>query len=90
MQQLLGVLRRRIRWYAWLEGLALLVAWLGLAFWLGLALDYLPVRLGASEMPRAARTVLLGTIAAVALFIIYRWFTGWHIPCQHMVTFPFM
>ena len=32
------------------------------AFWLGLALDYLPVQLGGTEMPRLART--LATLAA--------------------------
>ncbi len=36
-------LRRQIRWYVWFEGLGLAVAWVGLAYWVGLALDYLPV-----------------------------------------------
>ncbi len=69
----LVALRRRIRLYVWLEGLAVAVLWLGLTFWLGLAIDYLPVLVGASEMPRAARAVLLGVIAAVLAWIFYRW-----------------
>ena len=44
IRRLLGRLKRRIRWYVWLEGLALAVGWIGLAYWAGLALDYLPVR----------------------------------------------
>lgn len=71
--RLLARLRWRIRAYVWLEGLALAVIWLGLTFWLGLALDYLPVLAGASEMPRWARAVLLLLIAAVLVWILYRW-----------------
>ena len=38
-----------------LEGLALAVIWLGAMFWIGFGLDYLPVLMGASEMPAVAR-----------------------------------
>jgi hypothetical protein len=38
-----------------------------------LAIDYLPVLVGASEMPRAARIVLLAIIAAVLAYVLYRW-----------------
>jgi hypothetical protein len=69
----LAALRRRIRAYIWLEGLAVAVAWLGLTFWLGLAIDYLPVLVGASEMPQLARAVLLGAIGIVLAWILYRW-----------------
>jgi hypothetical protein len=69
----LAALRRRIRAYVWLEGLAIALIWLGLTFWIGLAIDYLPVLVGASEMPRAARAVLLVVIAAVLAYILYRW-----------------
>ncbi|MDG2383584.1 MAG: hypothetical protein P8N76_18065 [Pirellulaceae bacterium] len=70
---LLGRLRRRIRWYVWLEGLTLAIVWLSLAFWIGLAIDYLPVLAGASEMPRSARIVLLLLISAGLVYILYRW-----------------
>ncbi len=71
--QLLCRLRRQIRWYIWLEALAVLVIWLGVLYWLGLALDYLPVWLGAGEMPRVARMALLATIALGLIWLAYRY-----------------
>jgi hypothetical protein len=70
---LLGGLRWRIRAYVWLEGVSLALIWIGLTFWIGFALDYLPVLVGASEMPREARAVVLLVIAAVLAWILYRW-----------------
>jgi hypothetical protein len=70
---LLARLRRRIRLYVWAEGIALALWWLGATFWIGLAIDYLPVLMGASEMPRAPRLVLLLTIAAILAYVLYRW-----------------
>ena len=55
LESLLAGLRWRIRLYIWAEGLALAVVWLGLIFWVGFGLDYLPVMLGASEMPAGPR-----------------------------------
>ncbi len=71
--RLLSALRWRIRTYVWIEGLSVAVIWVGLTFWASLAIDYLPVLLGASEMPRTARAVLLGAIALVLGWILYRW-----------------
>ncbi|EAQ77630.1 hypothetical protein [Blastopirellula marina] len=73
LRELLGSLRRRIRLYVLLEGLALLVVWLAVTFWVGLAVDYLPVTFGASEMPREARIVCLVAIYGVSAYIFYRW-----------------
>ncbi|HUE73625.1 MAG TPA: hypothetical protein VMP01_22295 [Pirellulaceae bacterium] len=73
IQRALGGVRRRIRWYVWVEGLSLAVIWVGSMFWLALALDYLPVLVGASEMPAVARGVVLAVVAAVLAFILYRW-----------------
>jgi len=73
IQRALAGLRWRIRAYVLLEGISVALIWLGLTFWVALALDYLPVRLGADEMPRPARAVLLGVIAAVLALILYRW-----------------
>jgi hypothetical protein len=73
IQRALGGVRRRIRWYVWIEGLSLAVIWVGSMFWLALALDYLPVLVGASEMPAVARGVVLAGVAAVLAFILYRW-----------------
>jgi len=69
----LGGLRRRIRIYVVLHGLAAVVVWLGVTFWAAFALDYLPVLVGASEMPRAARAVLLTIISIGAAYVAYRW-----------------
>lgn len=38
--ELLGKLRRQIRRYVWREGLAQTIAWLGIAFWATLAIDW--------------------------------------------------
>lgn len=73
LHSLLSGLRRRIRAYVWLEGLSLGLIWLGLTFWVGLALDYLPVLAGASEMPRAARAVVLAIVTGGLALILYRW-----------------
>ncbi len=66
-------LRRRIKAYVWIEGLALALLWLGATFWVGLAIDYLPVLVGASEMPRGARAILLAVIAVMLAYVMYRW-----------------
>jgi hypothetical protein len=66
-------LRSRIRLYVLAEGLAALAIWLGITFWAGFALDYLPVLLGASEMPQLARGVLLALVAIGAAYVAYRW-----------------
>ncbi|MEX2174440.1 MAG: hypothetical protein WD872_08760 [Pirellulaceae bacterium] len=71
-RSLLAGLRWRIRLYVWLEGLALGAIWLGLMFWIGLGLDYLPVLMGASEMPPAARGVLLLATGSVLAWLVYR------------------
>jgi hypothetical protein len=73
IRALLSGLRWRIRTYVWLEGLSIALIWLGVTFWIGLSLDYLPVLAGVGEMPRVARLVLLSVIAGVFAFILYRW-----------------
>src|SRR5262245_10397733 len=73
LQSLLAGLRWRIRLYIWAEGLALAAIWVGAMFWVGFALDYLPVLMGASEMPVAARGVLLVATGLALASILYRW-----------------
>ena len=73
MRRLLRALRWRIRAYVFIEGVSAAAIWLGLTFWAGLALDYVPVMMGASEMPRGVRLVLLIAIAVVLGVIIYQW-----------------
>lgn len=73
IRSLLARLRWRIRAYVWIEGLTLAIIWLGVTFWIGLAIDYLPVLAGASEMPKPVRALLLGAVAAVLVWVLYRW-----------------
>jgi hypothetical protein len=63
---LLSSLRRRIRRYVWLQGLALSIAWLGAAFWITLALDWW------IEPPALARQIMIGGVAVVLVYLIYR------------------
>ena len=49
----------------------MLVVWLVVAFWIGFALDYLPVLMGANEMPRTARAVFLAIVAAGTCWVLY-------------------
>jgi hypothetical protein len=73
IRSVLAGVRRRIRLYVLLEGLSLAAIWLGLTFWLAFALDYLPILVGASEMPAVARGVMLAGIAGFLVFILYRY-----------------
>ncbi|MEX1039261.1 MAG: hypothetical protein WDZ51_01425 [Pirellulaceae bacterium] len=69
----LDSLRRKIRGYVFQEGIAIVAIWLIAAFWIGLAIDYLPVTLGAKEMPVAARAVLLAVTGIGLLYLTYRY-----------------
>ena len=73
VQRLLAGLRWRIRLYVWLEGLTVAILWIGLTFWASLAIDYLPVLVGASELPTLTRAILLALISLVLAVILYRW-----------------
>ncbi|MGB7323975.1 MAG: polyketide synthase [Rubripirellula sp.] len=69
LTSLLENLRGRVRRYVvWDSALAIAAVILA-AFWIGLALDYLPVQLGGTEMPRLARMLLLGVVAASVIAI---------------------
>lgn len=70
--QLLDKLRSGIRRYVILEGIATILIWLGIVFWVGLALDYLPVTFGASEMPVEARTVVLGIAGLGSAWLLFQ------------------
>ncbi len=69
----LFTLRWSIRAYVLLEAVAVILIWLGVTFWAGLALDYLPVLMGAGEMPRGVRAALLVVIGVVFAWLLYRW-----------------
>ena len=62
----LAALRTRIRCYVWAQGLALVVAVVGVLFWLSLGLDWF------FEPPLWARKMLLGTALVVVATAAYR------------------
>src|SRR5687768_12967846 len=64
--ELLGALRLRFRAYLWIEGFALAIAWLGLAFWISLALDW------SVEPPAAVRLAMPLAMAAGVVFLLAR------------------
>ena len=72
LQSLLRSLRRQIRRYVVWDSVLALATVILIAFWAGLLLDYLPVTLGGSEMPRSARGVLLAIVGLVLLVLAGR------------------
>ena len=64
---MLSAVRRRIRAYVWIEGLAITVATIGFIFWLGLALDWL------FEPSPTIRRLGLVIAAALAFYVCYRY-----------------
>jgi hypothetical protein len=79
---LLAALRRRIRWYVWIEGLTLAVAWLGLAFWISLAIDWVPVTFGHDEPTRPLRVAILSVAVVVLAGLLF-----WYIVRRAFVSF---
>ena len=63
----LGALRSRLRRYIWLEGCGAAVAWLGMAFWATLAVDWF------FEPPAAFRAVLLAVVALGWAVVLVQW-----------------
>lgn len=73
IRRTLAALRSRIRAYVWIDGLLRVAIWIALAFFAALALDYLPVLAGATEMPRIARAALLAILVLGALYLFVRY-----------------
>ena len=73
IQQLLHSLRARIKVYVWVEGISLSLIWVTSMFWIGLAMDYLPILVGANELNAVARGILLVIVASAFGYILYRW-----------------
>lgn len=71
LQTLLSRLRHRVRRYIIWDSFLIVAAALLAAFWIAFLVDYLPVRIGGSEMPRSARSVVL--IATLCLIAILVW-----------------
>ncbi len=64
-------IKRRIRTLVVLEGVALAIIWLVAMFWIGLAIDYLPVKFGQNELSRPARIGLLCVTGSVTAWLIF-------------------
>jgi molecular chaperone GrpE (heat shock protein) len=71
----LNQVRRGIRYYVGAETIALALIWFLLLFWLIVSADYLPIRLGSTEMPRAVRGIALALVIAGLILILIR--VGW-------------
>lgn len=76
LSSLLENLRYRVRRYVVWDSMLAIVAVVLSAFWVGLALDYLPVQLGGAEMPRLARSLLLLVVAAAVIAIFAQMLIG--------------
>ncbi|MGB7346642.1 MAG: polyketide synthase [Pirellulaceae bacterium] len=73
---LLGSLRQRVRRYVVWDSVLAVLAVVLVAFWIGLAMDYLPVILGGTEMPFLARMLLLLVVAGIIIAIIAKMLLG--------------
>lgn len=76
IRTLLGSLRTRVRAYIVLDSVLSLWNWWLLTFWAFLALDYTPVLLWASELPRGLRSVLLLAVMVGYVWIVVRHLVG--------------
>jgi hypothetical protein len=76
LRDLLASLRGRVRRYIVTDSLLALLALVLCAFWFGLAVDFLPVRLGGTEMPRSARKLLLAGVGVALLVILGKLLIG--------------
>jgi hypothetical protein len=76
LTDLLAGLRGRIRRFVVWDSVLTLLGLVLAAFWIGLALDYLPVVLGGTEMPRLARFILLILVAAGVVTILWKRLVG--------------
>ncbi len=70
LRSLLSNLRSRVRRYIWFDSLLAIAAVVLAGFWLGLLVDFLPVQVGGTEMPRSARGVLLAVVAIAVVGLV--------------------
>ena len=72
LRGILDNLRRRIRSYVVREGLAITLIWLISIFLIGLLVDYIPVLVGLTELPKLLRVVFLLVLIAGATFLFFK------------------
>lgn len=68
----LDEVRRGIRTYVAWDAICWLIIWVLSLFWLVTAADYLPIRVGSTEMPLPIRGIALAIVVIGALVLIYR------------------
>ncbi len=73
LRSLLSGLRMRIRAYVWLQGICLVLAWLGVTFFLFLGVEWFLLRVGVGELPTLPRLLYLAVVVAGTVWIGYRW-----------------
>lgn len=76
LNSLLNSLRARVRRYVVFDSILAILAVVLSGFWIGLALDYLPVQFGGTEMPRLARTLLLLLVGLAVVVIVITMLVG--------------
>ena len=69
--KLLARLRRRVRWLVLIEGIAAAIIWAVVSFWLALAVDYLPVTMGLSELSWQMRLFILALSSLAIAWVLY-------------------
>ncbi len=79
---LLVDVRRRIRFRVLIDGLLVAMIIAMTIYWLGAALDYLPVKLGSNELPRWFRVTLLSMMAALV-----GWALLWRLGRRYFARF---
>ncbi|MDP7378076.1 MAG: hypothetical protein QF516_08245, partial [Pirellulaceae bacterium] len=72
LREILDNLRRRIRSYVVREGLAITLIWLISIFLIGLLVDYIPVLVGLTELPKLLRVVFLLVLIAGATVLFFK------------------
>lgn len=73
IQRVLGEVRSLLNSYLRWKSLLLVACWILLVFWIGGALDYLPVQLGSAETPRWARIGFLVLMAVGTGWVLLGW-----------------
>jgi len=68
----LDEVRRGIRVYVSWDTVFSIAIWVMGMFWVVSAADYLPIRVGSTEMPLAVRAIALAIIASGGLILLYR------------------
>ena len=73
VRSLLDAVRAKLRSYLLIKSVMMALVWCMLIFWLGGGVDYLPTKLGASEMPHWARVFMLAAMGVGLAWCFLFW-----------------